>query len=68
MLGKLRNSISKRQAHGESTLELRMTTAYLVRDLDLKFASGYKQTWESDWRDYFVIQKGELPVVVSPRA
>lgn len=45
-----------------------MTTAYLVRDLDLKFAPGYKETWESDWRDYLTIQKGDLPVITSPRA
>jgi len=49
-------------------LELRMTTAYLVRDLELKFASGYKETWESDWKDYFIVMKGELPVIVTPRA
>lgn len=49
-------------------LELRMTTTYLVRDLDFKFAPGYKETWESDWRDYFAIQKGVLPVVATPRA
>jgi hypothetical protein len=50
------------------TIELRMATSYLVRDLELEFASGYKETWESDWRDYFVMQKGKLPVVVSARA
>lgn len=49
-------------------LELRMTTAYLVRDLDFKFEPGYKQTWESDWRDYFVLQRGKLPIITSPRA
>lgn len=49
-------------------LELRMTTVYLVRDLDLKFAPGYQRTWESDWLDYFVMQKGKLPITASPRA
>jgi len=49
-------------------LELRMTTAYLVRDLDLKFEPGYKETWESDWEDYLAIQKGKLPIVASLRA
>lgn len=48
-------------------LELRMTTAYLVRDFDFKFAPGYKETWESDLRDYFTFQKGELPVIASLR-
>ena len=68
MLGKSQTDTWKRPAHGVLTTELRMTTAYFVRDLELKFASDYKKTWESDWRDYFVMQKGELPVVVSPRA
>ncbi|KAF9644906.1 cytochrome P450 [Thelephora ganbajun] len=49
-------------------LELRMTTANLVRDLDLKFEPGYKETWESDWQDYFVITKGKLPIIATPRA
>ncbi|KAF9783489.1 cytochrome P450 [Thelephora terrestris] len=49
-------------------LELRMTTAYLVRDLDFKFAPGYKETWEADWRDHLTMQRGELPVFTSPRA
>lgn len=49
-------------------IELRMTTAYLVRDLDFEFAPGYKKTWESDWEDYLVIKKGKLPIVASLRA
>ena len=68
MLGKFKTGTLNCPAYDVSTTELRMTAAYLVRDLKLKFAIGYKETWESDWRDYFVFQKGELPVVVSPRA
>jgi hypothetical protein len=45
-----------------------MTTAYLARDLDFKFAPGYKETWEADWCDYLTMQRGELPVFTSPRA
>ena len=48
--------------------ELRMTTANLIRDLDMQFAPGYQETWESDWQDYLAIQTGKLPIVVSPRA
>ena len=48
--------------------ELRMTTANLVREIDLKFAPGYQETWESDWQDYFAVQKGELPVIATLRA
>ena len=45
-----------------------MVTANLVRDVDMKFAPGYKETWESDWRDYFGMQKGKLPIIATPRA
>lgn len=68
MLGKFQTGTPKCPAYGITTTELRMTTTYLVRDLELKFASGYKETWESDWQDYFVMRKGKLPVVVGPRA
>ena len=67
LLGKFQSGTSNCPAEDVSMIELRMTTAYLVRDLELKFASGYKETWEVDWRDYFVLQRGKLPVVVSPR-
>ena len=68
LLGESLQSISEGLAYNEMTTELRMTTVYLVRDLDLKFAPGYKRTWESDWLDYFVMQKGKLPIIASPRA
>lgn len=45
-----------------------MTTANLVREVDLKFAPGYKETWESDLQDFFVVQRGRLPVIATPRA
>lgn len=45
-----------------------MAASYLVRELDMKFAPGYKETWESDWEDYLAIQKGKLPIVASLRA
>jgi len=55
-------------AYNVPIIELRMATANLVRDLDLKFAPGYKETWESDWEDYFVIKRGKLPIIATPRA
>lgn len=45
-----------------------MTITNLVRDVDMKFAPGYKETWESDWQDYFVITKGKLPIIAALRA
>jgi len=67
LLGELQASLSKDTAYDVSTIELRMATTNLVRDVDMKFAPGYKETWESDWQDYFVIQKGKLPVIATPR-
>ena len=68
LLGESHTSVSKGAAYRAPMIELRMSTAYLVRDLDLKFAPGYKESWESDWEDYLAIQKGKLPIIVSPRA
>ena len=69
VLGEFQTSESEPPpSHDISIIELRMTTAYLVRDLDLKFAPDYKENWESDWKDYFVILHGSLPIIASPRA
>ena len=63
-----RACLSKDTTYDVSTIELRIATANLVRDVDMKFAPGYGETWESDWQDYFVIKKGKLPVIATPRA
>ena len=68
LLGEFQADLLKDTAYDACTIELRMVTANLVRDVDMRFAPGYKETWESDWEDYFVIQKGELPVIATPRA
>ena len=68
MLGEFfRACLSEDTAYDVSTIELRIATANLVRDVDMKFAPGYGETWESDWQDYFVIKKGKLPVIATPR-
>lgn len=67
LLGEFRAGLSKDVAYDVPTIELRMVTANLVRDVDMKFAPGYEETWESDWQDYFVIQKGKLPIIATPR-
>lgn len=68
LLGEFHACQSKRLVYNVPIIELRMATAYLVRDLDLKFAPGYKETWESDWQDYLVFQKGKIPIIASLRA
>jgi len=68
LLGEFRTGVSWVTTYDVPTIELRMATANLVRDLDLKFAPGYKESWESDWQDYFAIKKGKLPIIATPRA
>ncbi|KAF7378106.1 hypothetical protein MSAN_00234800 [Mycena sanguinolenta] len=49
-------------------LELRMVMAYIMRAFELQFSDGYdKLRWEVDLKDYFVMQKGSLPVKVTRR-
>ena len=68
LLGEFQGCPSKDKTYGVSVIELRIATANLVRDVDMEFAPGYKENWESDWQDYFVIKKGKLPVIATPRA
>lgn len=49
-------------------LEIRMVVAYVMQAYDLRFADGYdKCRWEADLQDYFVLQKGSLPIIVTGR-
>ncbi|KAF8970540.1 cytochrome P450 [Flammula alnicola] len=48
--------------------ELRYLTALLVRQFDITFESGFApETWEKNLEDRFVLSKGPLPVVLTPR-
>jgi hypothetical protein len=49
-------------------LELRIALLSIVQKLDMEFAPGYARTWENDMKDFFVFQKGKLPVVCKPRS
>ena len=49
-------------------IELRVITALMVRQFDMKFASGYDQDeWPNSMEDYFVMKVGPLPVVIKSR-
>ena len=67
MLGEFQAGLSKDIAYGVSTIELRIATATLVRDVDMKFAHEYKETRESDWQDDFGIQMEKPPVIATLR-
>jgi cytochrome P450 len=48
--------------------ELRMAVCAMMRRLNFSFAPGYDpESWERDFKDYFVSTKGSLQVVLSPR-
>ncbi|KAJ7146770.1 cytochrome P450 [Mycena epipterygia] len=50
-------------------LEIRMVVAYLMQAFEIRFVDGYdKRRWEADLKDYFVMQKGSLPIVLVSRS
>ncbi|KAJ7143140.1 cytochrome P450 [Mycena crocata] len=49
-------------------LEMRMVLAHVLRAFDICFEPGYdKYRWEAELKDYFVLHKGSLPVVLKAR-
>lgn len=51
-----------------AVIELRVITALMVRQFDMKFASGYDQDeWPNSMEDYFVMKIGPLPVNIKSR-
>lgn len=50
------------------SLELRIALISVIQKSHLEFAPGYDRTWESDMKDFLVVQKGKLPVICKPRS
>ena len=49
-------------------LELRAIIATLVRRFEMRLADGFDpQQWEDELHDFFVMEKGKLPVVLTKR-
>ena len=45
-----------------------MVVCLVMQNFEMKLAEGYRvEKWEEDISDYFVMGKGELPVVLTPR-
>ncbi|KAJ7097746.1 cytochrome P450 [Mycena belliarum] len=50
-------------------LEMRMVVAFVMQGYEMRFADGYDEgRWEAELKDYFVMQKGSLPVVLTRRS
>lgn len=48
-------------------MEMRVVVSYIVQRFDMKVANGYDlNEWEGSLSDYFILTKGELPVVLTP--
>ncbi|KAJ7034119.1 cytochrome P450 [Mycena alexandri] len=49
-------------------LEMRMVLAYLLQAFDMRLAEGYdKEEYEAELKDFFVLQKGSLPTILTRR-
>jgi len=49
-------------------LEMRLVLASMLYHFDMRLANGYRaEQWEQDLQDYFVLQKGPLPVKLTTR-
>ncbi|KAI0081603.1 high nitrogen upregulated cytochrome P450 monooxygenase 2 [Panus rudis PR-1116 ss-1] len=58
------NCAGKRMAMAE----MRMVLCHLMHELQFRFADGYDPgDWEKELEDMFVVKKGRLPVVATPR-
>ncbi|KAF7375220.1 hypothetical protein MSAN_00408600 [Mycena sanguinolenta] len=48
--------------------EMRMVICTLISKFDMRFEEGFDvNSWEEDILDFFVVQRGRLPVVLTPR-
>ncbi|KAJ7183193.1 cytochrome P450 [Mycena filopes] len=48
--------------------EMRMVVCTLISKFEMRFERGYDvNSWEEDMLDYFVVQRGRLPVIITVR-
>jgi Cytochrome P450 len=48
--------------------EIRVIVSYVVQRFDMQRAKGWDlNEWEKSLKDYFILTKGSLPIVLSPR-
>jgi len=58
------NCVGKNLAY----MEMRMLVCLVMQRFEIKLVEGYRvEKWDEDICDYFVMSKGELPVVLTPR-
>lgn len=59
-----RNCVGKNLAW----MEMRMLVCLVMQKYEMRFEEGYvPKQWKDDMQDYFVMMKGRLPVVLTPR-
>ncbi|THH32413.1 hypothetical protein EUX98_g1775 [Antrodiella citrinella] len=48
--------------------EMKMVLCHLLQQVNIRFAEGYNpDTWDDHIKDYFTLEVGQLPVIVTPR-
>ncbi|KAF8235772.1 cytochrome P450 [Tricholoma matsutake] len=49
-------------------MEMRMLVCLMMQRYEMKFEEGYRPgQWDDDMQDYYVMMKGRLPIVLTPR-
>ncbi|KAJ7510455.1 cytochrome P450 [Mycena galericulata] len=49
--------------------EMRMVICTLINKFEMRFEEGFDvNSWEEDMLDYFVVQRGRLPVILKPKS
>lgn len=50
-------------------LEMRMVVALLMQRFDMRFPDDHDPSrWEEELREFFILETGELPVILSRRS
>lgn len=58
-------SLAELRSKNLAIVEMPMVVAQLIQRFDMRFGEGYdSRKWEESLEDWFVLQSGELPVVL----
>ena len=49
-------------------MEMRMLVCLMMQKYEMRFEEGFRpEQWEHEMEDYFIMMKGRLPIVLTPR-